>query len=320
MKINNIIPNYQNKTQFNKNQNQQPKTYTNNPLQADTFVKSKNVNFTASLKPFTECIEDISNKLLEKLYSNQKTTLKDFETIIQRYSPTTRVEEFATADKTNSNITEITRAYMKQPMGFDMQSKRLVTYPKTILIDDPNKGHVTERADLFACFVHESTHVLQEEHPLKTSRFEILDKYVQNTDNMSEITQNLQLAPKIFTQIESILNQHYAYTFMKTDRYPRAIMTSPIQALENDTQKKMNMSYPEFVRMIVTQTISQIENQFGPVDKNFIKKYIAATAKGEKEAYKNEVGFLKSAFHIKQTTDLDVRETVYEELIKFVES
>ena len=118
----------------------------------------------------------------KKLYfAKDIPELKDFENIIKKISPATKVRPFSEIPA-NGNISPRTGAYYSQQAKINSLSGEMTVENKIIYLNLNNINKYS-KLKLFGDFVHEATHIAQEEATDRKSTVDLAKKMLYSTYN-----------------------------------------------------------------------------------------------------------------------------------------
>ena len=81
----------------------------------------------------------------------------------------------------------------------------------------------------------------------------------------------------------------------------------------NQVYKKISgFNCENYIRVVVASVLTQISQTFPKMDQKYVVEYIQSKAGQEKDAYINQLKFMKDIIGIEQPTDLDYRNSLYE--------
>lgn len=239
--------------------------------------------------------------------------------IINKVCVNTNVGDFSSLNTSNSNVTDASVGYIRQPQMLQetlFGVKVVPAGPQQICIKKiPFDKNEQENRILYAKrFLHETTHALQEETNYPYSTISLVNNYLSETNNIHNAIKNIQVAPNLFKTIEQLMHQRLLSTGFKMEYKPKEI--GRYQNLNNLTMKKYRAS----MSALLTSDLNQLMCKLGrDADKEFLKKYVNTKAHQEKDAYINEIAVAKELYGIEGRTDHDMFLETYDSLISATE-
>lgn len=253
----------------------------------------------------------------KKIYNTkQNVGLKDFETIIKKISPTTSVRLFSQIPS-GSNISPRTGAYFSQKTNINPYTNTISVDDKIIYLNFSNQIP-SARLKLFADFIHESTHIAQEETSDRQPTIELVKTLLQSSYPTEVKSHSLVAGVQSFKNIEYNILLPLIDTLKKSDDMPKRIAIADKKALDIIYKNITGLSATEYIKAVTKNIINQLKINLPNANDNYILQYIYKKAGQEKEAYKISLDFLKDILKINSTTDLDLRILLYDEFEKTV--
>ena len=275
----------------------------------DVFVKNSssvsfgnNLTLAEKFKPFAKELEDYVLKC-------EKPDFSRLESIIKKYSPTTKIKEFKELSK-NSNVHDRTNAYFRQNMNFT-QDGEIIPDAKEIYIKLSADMNKQEKLDFLSSLEHEFTHILQEESPDRLSKISFLRNFIGQGLDKKKIT-TLQLMPQLFNTVEYNMSLPLYKFLGKTNNLPNPIKSASEDIVNYIYREETGYPVTNFIKYIKEEAMKRAEVSVGKFDKKAVNDYIALVADKEHEAYKNATNMLNEKCGIKGSSDLDLRVTLYD--------
>ena len=275
----------------------------------DVFVKNSssvsfgnNLTLAEKFKPFAKELEDYVLKC-------EKPDFSRLESIIKKYSPTTKIKEFKELSQ-NSNVHDRTDAYFRQNMNFT-QDGEIVPDAKEIYIKLSSDMGKEEKLDFLNSLEHEFTHILQEESPDRLSKISFLRNFIGQGLDKKKIT-TLQLMPQLFNTVEYNMSLPLYKFLGKTNNLPNPIKSASEDIVNYIYREETGYPVTNFIKYIKEEAMKRAEVSVGKFDKKAVNDYIALVADKEHEAYKNATNMLNEKCGIKGSSDLDLRVTLYD--------
>ena len=275
----------------------------------DVFVKNSssvsfgnNLTLAEKFKPFAKELEDYVLKC-------EKPDFSRLESIIKKYSPTTKIKEFKELSQ-NSNVHDRTNAYFRQNMNFT-QDGEIVPDAKEIYIKLSADMNKQEKLDFLSSLEHEFTHILQEESPDRLSKISFLRNFIGQGLDKKKIT-TLQLMPQLFNTVEYNMSLPLYKFLGKTNNLPNPIKSASEDIVNYIYREETGYPVTNFIKYIKEEAMKRAEVSVGKFDKKAVNDYIALVADKEHEAYKNATNMLNEKCGIKGSSDLDLRVTLYD--------
>lgn len=275
----------------------------------DVFVKNSssvsfgnNLTLAEKFKPFAKELEDYVLKC-------EKPDFSRLESIIKKYSPTTKIKEFKELPQ-NSNVHDRTNAYFRQNMNFT-QDGEIVPDAKEIYIKLSANMNKQEKLDFLNSLEHEFTHILQEESPDRLSKISFLRNFIGQGLDKKKIT-TLQLMPQLFNTVEYNMSLPLYKFLGKTNNLPNPIKSASEDIVNCIYREETGCHVKNFIKHIKEEAMERAEVFVGKFDKKAVNDYIALVADKEHEAYKNATNMLNEKCGIKGSSDLDLRVTLYD--------
>ncbi len=275
----------------------------------DVFVKNSssvsfgnNLTLAEKFKPFAKELEDYVLKC-------EKPDFSRLESIIKKYSPTTKIKEFKELPQ-NSNVHDRTNAYFRQNMNFT-QDGEIVPDAKEIYIKLSANMDKQEKLDFLNSLEHEFTHILQEESPDRLSKISFLRNFIGQGLDKKKIT-TLQLMPQLFNTVEYNMSLPLYKFLGKTNNLPNPIKSASEDIVNYIYCEETGCHVKNFIKHIKEEAMERAEVFVGKFDKKAVNDYIALVADKEHEAYKNATNMLNEKCGIKGSSDLDLRVILYD--------
>ena len=302
------IPSYKIKSTKQNTVSQEWRKNTAKPYN-DVFVKNSssvsfgnNLTLAEKFKPFAKELEDYVLKC-------EKPDFSRLESIIKKYSPTTKIKEFKELSK-NSNVHDRTNAYFRQNMNFT-QDGEIIPDAKEIYIKLSADMNKQEKLDFLSSLEHEFTHILQEESPDRLSKISFLRNFIGQGLAKTKIT-TLQLMPQLFNTVEYNISLPLYKFLGKTNNLPNPIKSASEDIVNYIYREETGYPVTNFIKYIKEEAMKRAEVSVGKFDKKAVNDYIALVADKEHEAYKNATNMLNEKCGIKGSSDLDLRVTLYD--------
>ena len=298
---------YNQYNQYKYNQYKQTYYTINNPV-------------TPNFKGQINTIQGKFNILLaetKKIFNTkQNIELKDFEAIIKKISPTTSVKSISQIPP-GSNVSPGTGAYFSQKTNINPYTNDISVNDKIIYLN-PLSSTPSTRLKLFGDFIHESTHVAQEESIDRLSTIDFIKKMLQSPIPTEVKIDTLIGGTKGFESIEYNVVLPLIYALRKCDDMPNRIIKADPKILNMLYERSTQSSTTEYIKAVTNDIIKQLKTKLPNADEKYILKYIHKKAGQEKEAYKTSLDFLKDTLKIQGDTDLDLRVLLYENFEKTI--
>ena len=255
----------------------------------------------------------------KKLYKNkQNVGIRDFSSIIEKISPTTKIKYFSEIPL-GSNISPRTGAYFSQRSNIDFQRNEIKFDDKVIYLNFNNQTSQS-KLKLFADFVHEATHIAQEEATDRVTTADFIKKFLSSPVSIIEKDNSLLTGVQGFKSVEYNILLPLIDAWRKTDDLPREVMHTDKKILDMIYKSQTNLSTQEYIKAVTVDILKQLKTKLPYANENYVLRYIRKKAGQEKEAYQISLDFLKDILNIKGHTDLDYRILLYDEFEKAIDS
>lgn len=253
----------------------------------------------------------------KKIYnSKQNIGLKNFEAIIKKISPTTSVIPYSQIPP-GSNISPRTGAYFSQKTNINPYTNTISVDDKIIYLNFSNQIPAA-RLKLFADFIHESTHIAQEEASDRQPTIELVKTLLQSSYPTEVKSHSLVAGVQSFKNIEYNILLPLIDTLKKSDDMPKRIAIADKKVLDIIYKNITGLSATEYIKTVTKNIINQLKINLPNANDNYILQYIYKKIGQEKEAYKISLDFLKNVLKINGAADLDLRILLYDEFEKTV--
>lgn len=276
----------------------------------DVFVKNSssvsfgnNLTLAEKFKPFAKELEDYVLKC-------EKPDFSRLESIIKKYSPTTKIKEFKELSG-NSNAHDRTKAYFKQKINFTQEGE-IVPDAKEIYIKFFPEMKKNEKLEFLDSLEHEFTHILQEESSDRLSKVSFLNRFIAKGGLDKEKIVTLQLMPQLFNTVEYNMSLPLYKFLGKTNNLPNPIKSASEDIINYIYRTETGYPVKSFIKNLKEQAMKNAEISAGKFDKKAVEEYIALVADKEYEAYRNTTNMLNEKCGIKGSSDLDLRVTLYD--------
>lgn len=255
----------------------------------------------------------------KKLYKNkQNVGIRDFSSIIEKISPITKIKYFSEIPL-GSNISPRTGAYFSQRSNIDFQRNEIKFDDKVIYLNFNNQTSQS-KLKLFADFVHEATHIAQEEATDRVTTADFIKKFLSSPVSIIEKDNSLLTGVQGFKSVEYNILLPLIDAWRKTDDLPREVMHTDKKILDMIYKSQTNLSTQEYIKAVTVDILKQLKTKLPYANENYVLRYIRKKAGQEKEAYQISLDFLKDILNIKGHTDLDYRILLYDEFEKAIDS
>lgn len=253
----------------------------------------------------------------KKIYNTkQNIELKNFEAIIKKISPTTSVRLYSQIPP-GSNISPRTGAYFSQKTNINPYTNEINVDDKVIYLNFSNQIP-SARLKLFGDFIHEATHIAQEESSDRYPTIDFVKTMVQSRYPTEVKSHSLVAGVQSFKHIEYNVLLPLIDGLRKSDDIPEKIIQADKNILNIIYENKTGLSTVEYIKAVTKNIINQLKTNLPSANDNYILQYICKKAGQEKEAYKISLNFLKDILKINGATDLDLRILLYDEFEKTV--
>lgn len=254
----------------------------------------------------------------KKLYlTKQNANIKDFESIIKKISPSTSVKPYSEIPP-GSNISPRTGAYFSQKTNINSQTNEMIIEDKVIYLNF-NNNTSQPRLKLFNDFIHEATHIAQEESPDRLSTIDFTKRLLYPSASAIEKNHSLIGGVQGFKSIEYNIQLPLINILKKADEIPCLVPYTSKYTLNIVYQNMTALPTQELIKTVTKDILQQLKIKLPFANDNYILKYIHKKAGHEKEAYKISLDFLKDILNIKGDTDLDYRILLYDDFEKAIE-
>lgn len=250
--------------------------------------------------------------------TKRKLEIKDFEAIIKKISPTSSVKLFSEIPP-GSNISPRTGAYFSQKTNISILTNEMSVDSKIIYLNLNNQA-LQSKLKILGDFIHEATHVSQEESTDRVSTIDFTKKMLHSP--LSAIEKNNSLLGGIqgFNSVEYNILLPLIQSLRKDDELPCRILHADKNMLNIFYKNITNLSATEYIEVIIKEGLKQLKMRFPFMNDNYVLQYIHKKAGFEKEAYKNSLDFFKNVLKINGDTDLDLRILLYDEFEKITKN
>jgi hypothetical protein len=284
--------------------------YKSNICQSHIYAR-RPVSFSGGVSTMQEKLAILLSETKKLYFSNKKADIKDFEHIIRKISPDTTVRHFSEIPA-GSNISPRAGAYFSQKTNINPSTNEVNAANKVIYLNLENTDR-HQKLKLFGDFVHEATHIAQEE---ATDRVSTLDftKIMLHSPNL-EITKHNSLIAGVqgFKSIEYNVILPLVEFLRKNSDIPLKVPYADKNILNYAYKNMTKFSISDYIRLITRDIMGKIKSKLPFADEKYVFKYIHKKAGHEKEAYETSLKFLKDVLNIKGDTDLDYRILLYDE-------
>ena len=304
---------------------------SNFPMKIQQYSpQSKEINFQRKAKPhFQNCLHsesedkflktNISTKekyaSFEEDFSNyirntKKARLLEIQSIIQKYSPSTTIKVFKNGDENQSNGA----AFVDLDLDFGFENDKYIKTPKqqTLFVSSSSLSPSMNKKDATLIkFLHEMTHVFQEEADDKSTYENFLLDYLNN-DKSPFKEETLPYLTLIFSEVEGFL-------FEMADEYLSNEKVRKNPKIDEISTSVTGLNFDEVLDKYLENTIEYYKEKTSEIDEIFIKKYIILSSRKEKEAYKNTLKFYKKTNNKAEIKEIELRIKMYEKTIEAIE-
>lgn len=249
---------------------------------------------------------------------NKNANIPDFEKIIKQISPETTVKHYMDVPY-GSNTSPKTCAYFSQKIHINNMADDMVADNKIIYLNPDYLGE-NSQLKLFADFVHEGTHIAQEEAADRISSVDFSKQILRSDMYTNAKLESLEGGIKGFTSIEYNILLPLIEIMKKETEIPQALTFANKEFLNTLFKQTTGCSTTNFIRIVTEDIMSQIKKIFPNGDTNFMLKYVHKKAGLEKEAHEVSLKFMKEVLGINTPTDLDFRILLYDEFEQVVKS
>ena len=247
----------------------------------------------------------------KKLYNfNTRYSLNDITNIIKKYSPTTEIRDILTIPS-SSNISPRTGAYYADVKQLLLNQNKILSQNKTMYIKTSSNNPINN-LEILSSFVHESTHIFQEESSDRLSTTDFIQRFLVQSKSNTEKLDSIKSAPKFFATIEYNILLPLIKGLQKNNEMPTKIPAFNEQMLDKYFIDNTNLPAKEYVNRVTKYFLSLFRQQAPFMNTDFVLKYAIKKAGQEKEAYQQSLNFLKQVLNIEGKTDLDYRILLYE--------
>lgn len=255
----------------------------------------------------------------KKLYlTKQNAGIKDFEAIIKKISPTTTVKPFSEIPQ-GSNVSPRTGAYFSQKSLINSQTNEMFVEDKVIYLNFDNSPN-QPRLRLFGDFIHEATHIAQEESTDRLSTIKFVNQLLFSPISAEAKNNSLFGGVQGFKNIEYYILLPLIEAMEKNNDIPCRIPYADKHILNMIYQNLTQLPTTEYIKAVTKDIIQQLKINLPFADDNYILKYVQKKAGQEKEAYTADLDFTKDVLKINGDTDLDLRILLYDEFEKTIGS
>lgn len=281
-----------------------------NKLEKDIFVKNtKNVSFGSAVN-LMEKFVSFAKEIEEYVLKNSKVDLLEVEKIVKKYSPTTKVKDFAQLPQ-NTNVNDRTFAYFRQNIKFG-DDGCIVPDAKEIFVKVSQNMDKSQKLEFLEALEHEFTHILQEESSDRVSKISFIRKFIGNERLNQEKISTLSFMPKIFSSVEYYMSLPL-YKFMaKSDNLPQPVKSATVDDLNRIYRQVTGYNAEDYIMLVREEIFKRLGNQGHIFDKKAIKEYAAMVAQKKHEAYENTTKMLNQKCGISGPSDLDLRVVLYD--------
>ena len=247
----------------------------------------------------------------KKMYlSGKNPKLADFETIIKKISPTTTVRNFSEIPP-DSNANPRTGAYFRQKTQINILTNEMQAEDKIMYL---NLNHPKQW--LFGDFVHEATHIAQEEATNRENIVDFTKRLLQSGLTPDKKHHSLVSGVKGFASVEYNIVQPLFKALQKDSELPKQVPYADKYILNEVYKQLTGYNVSDFIRLVTKDIVGQLRQIYPMLDEKYVVSYIRKQAGNEKEAYSTGLDFLKDILKIKGSTDLDLRVLLYDEFEK----
>ena len=171
---------------------------------------------------------------------------------------------------------------------------------------------------IFGDFVHEATHIAQEESSDRVSTVDFTRKILQSNTSAIEKTHSLISGTQGFNAIEYNVLLPLIETLRKNDDMPCKVAYADKNGLNLMYKKLTSLATIDYIKNVTKYFLEQLKIKFPFVNDNQVLQYVHLKAGQEKEAYKMSLTFLKDVLKINGDTDLDFRILLYDDFEKAI--
>jgi hypothetical protein len=130
--------------------------------------------------------------------------------------------------------------------------------------------------------------------------------------SMEAKAQTAQAMPLAFNVAEQAILEPLLEAMQKEEELPVPVAVYDKEILNQVYKKISGFNCENYIRVVVASVLTQISQTFPKMDQKYVVEYIQSKAGQEKDAYINQLKFMKDIIGIEQPTDLDYRNSLYE--------
>lgn len=288
-----------------------------NQYQYNQYVHSKATTpiFNGKVTTMREKLPLLLTETKRLYQTKPNATIKDFETIIKKISPTLTVRLFSEIPK-GSNIPLRTGAYYSQITNTNLYTNEISVKDKFIYLNFNDRS--LSNLKIFGDFVHEATHVAQDESADRVSTVDFTRKILQSKASAIEKEHSLIGGSQGFNTIEYYIHLPLIENLRKNDDMPSRVPYADKNTLNLMYKNITSMSTIDYIQNVTKHVLGQLKTKFPYLNDNYILQDIYRRAGREKEAYEMSLKFLKDVLKINGDTDLDFRILLYDDFGKAI--
>ena len=281
-------------------------------------VNSVTPSFRGNTSTMQEKIDILLSECKKLLESKKNLGIQEFEAIIKKISPTTKVKAFSEIPA-GSNVSPRTCAYFSQKTDINLHSNEMICKDKVIYLNFNNNTTELSRIKLISDFVHEAVHIAQEESIDRTPVTDFTKEVLYRSSSIEQKADSLRGSVQGFNSVEYNVVLPLIQAMKKTNDLPSRIQSADRDLLDMMYQNKTGLNTSGYIKSVTKYIIGQLKTVCPNADEKFILKYVSEKAKQEKEAYTVSLSFLKDVLKIDGDTDLDLRLLLYDQFQKTID-
>lgn len=266
-----------------KNKNYTLRFRSNKSEYCDIFVnrtKENKIN-----KAFDESYEKLKNEASEYILNSKEVTRDGLFKILEKYCPDIYLTN---CNEKEAEHSVVMAQYINSPrMEVKNGDARIVDIHKEMQINIPDDLDYDSRLNLLLRFIHESTHMLQNESNDKTGWADIIERFIENIKSSKELYKKVKAIEDldnrffvfencIFEIIEFMLNNYDAEDINPSN-------------LNRDMQNIHGLKFDEAVKVIVDEVFYKNTLSISrSIGRKNVAEYIRYKLLNESEAYRKE--------------------------------
>lgn len=253
------------------------------PLYCDIFINQAKEN--KNNKTFDDSYEKLKSEAVEYILNSKEITRFGLFEILEKYCPDIYLSGCTEKEAEHSIVMA---QYINAPrMEVKNGIAKIVDVHKEMQINIPDDLDDNSRLNLLLRFIHESTHMLQNESNDRTGWADIIERFIENIKTPRELYKKVKAIEDLDNRFFAFENCIFEIIEFALNNYE--VDDINISNLNKDMQDIHGLKFDEAIKVIVDEVFyKNASNISRSIGRKNLAEYIKYKLANELEAYKKE--------------------------------